>query len=310
MKRRTLLFAVVMLLVLGNVMAQQAPWQGKGRIAVSSDGNEYDHDDWAATPLTLAMLAARGLQDQLVLYTYSDHVWSSNQVHPNDHGMSAYEHMRISALGSKEWFGFENSKFICAVDHAETAYNAMRDVINESSADNPLFIIAAGPMQVVGEGINRSDVDKRQFVTVISHSKWNDNHGDTTHSQSTWDKHEGWTWDKMVEAFGSKRGGKVNFDHISDQNKGEDYLGLRCEIKHYDWIKSSPARYNPKYKRGAWDFLYSRLETCVKGVGKGEKVVDSTLYFDPSDAGIAIYLLTGTQKNSPEDVRKIMENPQ
>ncbi len=305
MKRVMLLVAVVMLLTIGGIMAQQAPWQGKGRVAVSSDGNEYDHDDWAATPLTLAMLAARGLQDNLVLYTYSDHVWGSNYLRPDDFGISAYEHMRISALGGQRWFGFDDSKFICAVDNAEIAYNAMRDVINESSADNPLFILAAGPMQVVGEGLNRSDIDKRQFVTVISHSKWNDNHGDMTRSKSKWDQHDGWTWDKMVEAFGSKRGGNVNFDHILNQNGGDDYPGLFCEIEHYDWVKNSTARYNPKYKRGAWDFLYERLESCVKVRGEDK----NTLYFDPSDAGMVIYLLTGIQKSSPEDAREIMENP-
>lgn len=308
--KRILSVVAAMLLVVGSVEAQQAPWQGKGRIAMSSDGNEYDHDDWAATPLSLAMLAARGLQDKLVLYTYSDHVWCSNKLHPNDHGMSAYEHMRVSALGSKEWFGFDNSNFMCAVDNAELAYNAMRDVINDSSEDNPLFIVAAGPMQVVGEGINRSDVSKRKYVTVISHSKWNNEHCDpATRGNIKWDDHAGWTWDMMVDAFGSKKGGNVNFDQILDQNNGDGYIGLFCPIRHYDWIKNSPLKYHSKYKRGAWDFLYSRLETCVKGAGKGGRTGNGELCFDPSDAGMVIYLLNGTEKNSPEDVRKIMENP-
>lgn len=42
--------------------SQSPLWQDKGRIVISSDGNEHDHDDWAATPLSLAIIAAKGLQ--------------------------------------------------------------------------------------------------------------------------------------------------------------------------------------------------------------------------------------------------------
>lgn len=44
--------------------------------------------------------------------------------------------------------------------------------------------------------------------------------------------------------------------------------------------------------------MYNRQLTCIK---KGE--------FDPSDAGMIIYLLTGTEKTNPDDARIIMENP-
>ncbi|MFR9552558.1 MAG: transposase, partial [Rikenellaceae bacterium] len=68
--------------IIATSTAQTPLWNGKGRIAISSDGNEHDHDDWAATPLSLALIAAKGLQDKMVLYTYSDHVWGSNQEMP------------------------------------------------------------------------------------------------------------------------------------------------------------------------------------------------------------------------------------
>ena len=60
-----------------NVFGQSIPYTS-GRIVISSDGNEHDHDDWAATPLSLALLAARNLQDSLTVYTFSDHIWGSN----------------------------------------------------------------------------------------------------------------------------------------------------------------------------------------------------------------------------------------
>lgn len=282
-----------------SIFGQTPLWQGKGRIAISSDGNEHDHDDWAATPLSLALIAAKGLQDKMVLYTYSDHIWGSNLEKPvGKGGLSAYEQMRESALTGAEMFGFNKSRFICAVDDPGNAYQAMAAAINESSEDNPLFIIAAGPMQVVGEGIRRSEYKNRKYVTVISHSNWNNNHAANSYK---WEpEHKGWTFDMMKEVFGTENGGRVKFVRILDQNGGEDYIGFNCPIEHFDWIKTSQARSNKIYKKGAWEWLYSRQETCLKKGGKN---------FDPSDAGMLVYLFTGIEKTNPDLAREIMENP-
>ena len=43
-----------------------------GRIAYTADGNAHDQDDWAATPGSLSILAAAGLQDALVHYDYNE----------------------------------------------------------------------------------------------------------------------------------------------------------------------------------------------------------------------------------------------
>lgn len=270
-----------------------ALWQGKGRIAISSDGNHHDHDDWAATPLSLALLAARGLQDKLVLYTYSDHVWGNGGYEGR-----GYEEMQISALEGKEQFGFQASEFITAVDEPEKAYNAMAAAINASSADNPLFIIGAGPMQVIGEGINRSDIGKRRYVTVISHSQWNNRHAD--HPGKDEAPHEGWTFEEMKESFAGEEGGNVTFVQILDQNGRAGYAGFNTDRAAFDWIKTSPARDRAPYKKGSWDWLYARQETCIKNNGKN---------FDPSDAGMVVFLLTGIEKTDPSMAREIMENP-
>lgn len=298
--KKTLVTVLTLLVVFTSVFAQTPLWQGKGRIAISSDGNEHDHDDWAATPLSLALLAASGLQDNLVLYTFSDHVWGSNQDHPTSpSGLNSYEHMRESALGGQKWFGFQNSKFICAVDNAIVAYNALRDEINKSSEENPLFIVAAGPMQVVGEAISRAQMEKRQFVTVISHSEWNNRHSDQ-HSKQEWDVHTGWTFLEIKDNFSTAEGGNLKCVQILDQNGGADYLAFNTAKEKFDWIKNSPARSNSNYKPGAWDWLYSRIETCTKNKGQN---------FDPSDAGMIVFMLTGIEKTDPDMAREIMENP-
>jgi hypothetical protein len=298
--RRHLLVIFLILLSISTLEAQTPLWEGKGRIAISSDGNEHDHDDWAATPLSLALLAAAGLQDHLAVYTYSDHIWGSNQSHPtSESGLNAYQHMRESALAGQEWFGFENTHFVCAVDNAEVAYRAMRDAINQSSAEDPLIIIAAGPMQVIGEAINRADIDKRQYVTLVSHGVWNNVHADNP-GKVWWDVHSGWTFKEIKAIFGDEDGGRLRCIKILDQNGGDDYDGLRTDIAKFDWIKNSPARNHKSYKEGAWDWLYSRQETCIKDGGKN---------FDPSDAGMIIYLLTGIEKTNPDLAREIIENP-
>lgn len=297
MKKITII--LTLLIAFATTQAQTPLWQGKGRIAISSDGNEHDHDDWAATPLSLAMLAAAGLQDNLTLYTYSDHVWGSNQQHPTSKsGLNSYEHMRESAIKGGEYFDFDKTNFVCAVDNDDVAYNLMRDEINKSSEENPLIIIAAGPMQVVGEAINRADKDKRQYVSLVSHSNWNNVHSDNPTKKWDWDEHSGWTFKEIEEEFGTSAGGGVNCIQILDQNGREGYDGLNTDIEKFDWIKTSKAR--KQYKKGAWEWLYQRQETCVKNKGKN---------FDPSDAGMIIYLLTGVEKTNPDMARKIMENP-
>lgn len=301
MKKIALNLILAILVLLNTTASAQTPlWQGKGRIAMSSDGNEHDKDDWAATPFSLALLAAAGLQDRFILYTYSDHIWGSDIDQPvTSTNIGGYAQMKVSALGGKKLFGFNNTKFICAVDNPEVAYNAMRDVINQSSTDNPLIIIAAGPMQVEGEAIQRADKNKRQYVTIVTHSKWNNEHANKPEDKEP--PHSGWTFKAICDSFATVQGGNLHPIQILDQNGGKDYDGLFTDINKFDWIKNSTIRNNKDYKPGSWNWLYTRLETCIKKKGT---------CFDASDSGMILYLLTGIEKTNPDLAKKIMENPQ
>lgn len=300
--KKIIILATLLAILIPQVATAQTPiWQGKGRIAISSDGNEHDDDDWGATPFSLALLAAKGLQDKLTLYVYSDHVWGSNQEKPMRFGMTPYEHMRESALGGQKYFGFDNTRFVCGVDNAETAYRAMTDEINKSSEDNPIILIAAGPLQVIGEAISRADKDKLQYVTMISHGRWNNVHANKP-SNVYWDNHSGWTWDMLTEQFSTIDGKPgVTFIMPCDQNGGKDYDGLQSDKKNFDWLITSPARKNPLYKPDSWNWLYSRLAACIRTDGR---------CFDVSDSGMVIFMLTGIEKTSPDLARQIMENPE
>ncbi|WP_066220028.1 hypothetical protein [Formosa haliotis] len=279
-----LVFCVLWCIPFGSY-AQSIPYT-TGRIVVSSDGNEHDHDDWAATPFTLALLAAKHLQDSLTVYTFSDHVWGSNHDHKN-----AQKEMQISALEGQNIFHFNQTNFIEAVADSTKAINAITKEINKSSASSPLSIIAAGPMHVVGSALAKADTSKLKFVRLISHSNWNNNHSDKPYD---WEQHSGWTWADIKTKFESKG---LIVDRIVDQNGGKDYDGMKAPMERFDWIKTSSIREQSPEIKKQLDWLYSRQLTCIK---KGD--------FDPSDAGMIIYLLTGKQKTSPEDARAIIEN--
>ncbi|MDW5290268.1 hypothetical protein [Formosa sp. PL04] len=270
-----------------TLCAQTIPYTN-GRIVISSDGNEHDHDDWAATPFSLALLAASGLQDSLTVYAFSDHIWGSNHDHKN-----AEKEMQISALEGQKVFHFNTTNFIEAVADSTKAIQAITKEINKSTPDNPLTIIAAGPMQVVGSAISQADVSKLKFVRIISHHSWNDNHSD---KPNDWEQHSGWTWKEIKSSF--EDDGLI-CDRIINQNGGDDYDGMKASIDKFDWINTLAIRQESKSVTKQLDWLYKRQETCIK---KGD--------FDPSDAGMIIYLLTGIQKTNPEDAKAIMENPE
>lgn len=86
MKNITLLIITVFITI-GNICAQTPLWQGKGRIAISSDGNKHDDYNLDTTQPLLAIITEKELPDKLVLYTYSDHICGSNQDRANKHGI-------------------------------------------------------------------------------------------------------------------------------------------------------------------------------------------------------------------------------
>ncbi len=240
-------------------------YEGRGRIALSSDGNMHDNDDMHATKMTLMILAKAGLQDKTVLYTYADHIWGSES---ND-----LEIMRRSAEHTGELFGFDKCHFMAAVEDPEAAYQAMCDEIVKSTKKDPLFIIAAGPMHVVGSGIalaDKANPESLNHITVLSHSDWNNRHADNP--SATEPKHEGWTWDEMIEAFGDR----VNFNRIVDQNG----TGVGSEVyKSKDKFSASSWE--------VWDWMKDHREEAVRWVRDNKGIKCGPDY---SDAGLAYYL--------------------
>ncbi len=296
--KRICLIISILIIIIPFTSAQDPLWKGNGRIVISSDGNEHDHDDWAATPLSLALISAKGLQDKLSLYIYSDHIWGSNYEHPGVYGVTPYEQMKISAVEGGRVFRYNKTRFICAVDNPETAYEALKDEINRSSENNPLFIIECGPVHVIGEAVSRAEVTKRKYVTVITMINcWNDNHADKPYP---WENHSGWTLTEIAGKFSSSSGGGLKIVSIINQNQF-----LKSNWRDFEWLITAPERNNPYYSDGSWKWLFYRLCMSIKPVSETENYYA----IDASDAGKVLFLLTGIEKTSPKLCYEIMSSP-
>ncbi len=266
-------------------------YMGKGRIALSSDGNMHDNDDQLSTKMSLMILAKAGLQYKTTLYTYADHIWGSED---ND-----LEVMRRSAEETGARFGFTSCKFVPAVERAESAYSSMAKEIRMSSAENPLFIIAGGPMHVIGtalERANKKSPEALEFVTVISHSTWNNSHSDNytkkKGKRAGEEPHFGWTWEELKDAFGDR----VNFKRISDQNGrgvGADVYKNRDKFSAPSWDK--------------WDWMAKHADKNVQWVRDNTGIKCGPDY---PDAGMAYYLVAdldgkrGDEFGNPEKLRR------
>ena len=241
-----------------------------GRIAISSDGNQHDEDDWGATAMTLAIIDAVGLNRKLVHYDFASHV--------GDNGVKNEGQMIESALGGAGRFNLDKARFFNDQSQLAEAIGNFRREGNQSSAADPLWFICAGPMEVPWRMINAVDPAKRPFIHCISHSEWNDKHGDTPEMTHQW------------EDLG-KLGATLH--HIADQNKSgrDDYDGFNVHTKKWSWLKTSS---NPNAQ-----WLYRRNYKTL---------------FDISDTGMIFWLITGgldggSEKGGASDVRYLLENP-
>jgi hypothetical protein len=233
------------------------------RIAIDADGNYNDPDDWAATPLELALLASRGLQSKLVHYSWA------NIIGPND--LNFYAEMTTSTLGAADRFGFDRAKFFDCQNDLQSAITSLKDEINASTAEDRLFILALGPMEVLWRAVNASASAKRRYVTVISHTKWNANKTyppTMTHTRAD------------VEALG------VKWIQIMNQN-------TRLYTRNAD----GSSNWSP------WFWLRDAAEPRLRWIYDRMRATGKA---DASDAGVAYYLLTNDQNATPFRLRNLL----
>ncbi|OLT20375.1 hypothetical protein BJF78_09715 [Pseudonocardia sp. CNS-139] len=182
-----------------------------GRIALSSDGNQHDPDDWAGAATELAILAHAGLQPNVVHYTYDDHIWDTDE--------SMRANMRDTVLGGGEQLGFDMSRFYDAAVPSEldAGVRNLTAEIDASTADDQLWLVMAGPMEVAWMALDAAEPEARQHVKCVTHGDWNMEHGR--------DDHGGHDFDDLIEMGCQDR-------HLEDQNSN---LG-ETDMSDWDYL--------------------------------------------------------------------------
>lgn len=264
----TLLLALTWTLAPVSVTAPFVDGQFRGRIAYSCDGNHNDPDDWAASPVVLGILAETGLKRHLVHFDYNCILPKTNPDFEAKHA--------AGILGAIEHYGYDQSVFHDCRKNLDAAVASLCRAIEASSAEDPLYFIIAGPVEVPVLGIQRADPAKRQHVYCISHSSWNDGYSKKytfTHTK------------RSVIELG------VRWVQIQDQNAllSRSPYGRPAtpeEFRDFFWMRES---HDPKVR-----FLWERMLVSTRP--------------DPSDAGMVYFLATGDEQADPDKLRRLLED--
>ncbi|MPY86800.1 MAG: hypothetical protein GEU99_02655 [Luteitalea sp.] len=177
--------------------------------------------------------------------------------------------------GAAEHYGYDTGLFYDCRKDLDAAVASITTAVNASTVEDPLYFIVAGPMQVPVLGILKSRPDVRKHVYVISHSNWND--GLVTRYSFKNTKRD-------VIQLG------VNWIQIRDQNRLLAFspYGQPAqpeEFEPYFWMRDSE---DPKVR-----FLWERMVVSTRP--------------DPSDSGMAYFLLTGDEEADPAKYKRLFD---
>jgi hypothetical protein len=260
------LFSLGCVGIIAPLVQAQGPLAATGRIAVSEDGNYHDRDDICSAAVMVAELAQSGNASHVVYYGYADHYWLSDPARE--------DLMQQSAVGSAQiWGGFNLGVFYNVTQQTSAAVAALTAEINKSSSADPLTILEGGPMQAIGLALNQSDPSKRQYVTIVSHSIWNDTHAEVA-GPSEGLKGPTYSFNDLGQLG-------ANLVHIQDQN-----IGLDKPYDQFTWLQTS----NDPRLQWVWQ--------------RGQAAAKST--FDCSDAGLAYFAITGDENATPAKLQAML----
>lgn len=249
-----------------------------GRLAFVNDASaSKDADDVCSIPFQVALLSAFDATSKLVHWSY--HCDYEGAVIRDDR-MAALERSLFGAI--EIWSDPKNGTFKsdiyfnCRDLKQRTAGIAhLRDLINESSAGDPLWIIEAGEPDVIGYALEASSVENRKFVRIVTHHRHND---------------VGAHW-KLTGNIAALPGMAKDFIiRIPDQN-----TELKKRESIYVRLKNSR---DPRLQ-----FLWSR---AIESTKLGWAPASGTI--DPSDVGMVWYILDGgpasggDETPSPENI--------
>jgi len=249
----------------------------KGRIAIVADGNSPDPDDLGGTAVSISLLRAAALEDRLVHYSHSCDLVRVKRISER---AEKERHALMQAacdVTARRWGGFDDFTFFDAKWQQEATVNDLAKAIDNSTAEDPLWIIEAGEPDIIGLALEASKKSKHQYVKVVTHHPANDDSGDF------------YTWQQILD-FG------VEEVRIPDQN-----VNLKVNLDKWDWAKKHP---DPRIQ---WVWLQGKIAE-VDDVVKFQKGK-----WDCSDAGMVLYWITGATQGglnlgTVDDVKHILLN--
>ena len=278
MKIKKIALVIISVLVASNVVASGEINPPAGRIAIVADGNSPDPDDLGGTAVSLALLRAAGLEDRLVHYSHCCDFVRGARISARAERERHALMQSCCDVTARRWGGFDSLTFYDALWQKEATINDLRDAINASSANNPLWIVEAGEPDIIGFALDASEKEKHQYVKVITHHPANDNAGDF------------YSWQQILN-FG------VEEVRIPDQN-----VKLKVRIEKWDWARIHPD------SRMQWIWIQGKIAEAddVVKFQKGK--------WDCSDAGMVYYWISGANVNNgkiqPEvyDIKEMLLN--
>lgn len=250
------LLAVMLTLTVQSTVAAQLPGKND-RIGWSSDGNLADEDDWAATPMALAIFAKMGWQDKLVQFDYNNRLDRTLEWKEAEN----YE----STVGGAQRFGFNKDVFFNDQRELEAAIEHAKEEINKSHAGSKFWYVQAGPFEVAYQALLRADPEKRQYCILVSHSEVNEKPGK-------------WKLKDGTPAHGKDDCVALGATYFFTTNQYKEKFGGRT-YKRWDLVEWMTKSTCDEYR-----WVHSRFLATAKYKDGG---------LDASDGGMAFVLATG-----------------
>ena len=252
---KVFLFSLTLTLIIQSTLTAQTPAEND-RIGWSSDGNLADEDDWAATPMALAIFAKMGWQDKLVIFDYNNrldrsHAWKEAE---------NYE----STIGGAQRFGFNETVFFNDQTQLEDTIEHAKNEINKSHEGSKFWYVQAGPFEVAYQALLRADPEKRKYCILVSHSEVNEKPGK-------------WKLEDGTPAHGKDDCVALGATYFFTTNQYKEKFGGKTYKRWdlVDWMTSSCDEYK---------WVHSRFLATAKHKDGG---------LDASDGGMAYALATG-----------------
>lgn len=259
-------------------------------IAYDADGNEYDYDDIHATAMSLALIAQAGLQDCVVHFAYNTNISGTDDRDGQAEDQASFVGEAIQR------YGYDSSVFfnVNGVKGAEYSNGRTNfaDVMQQLGPDRRLAYIVAGPQQVPYDFITAGPDQKEQFITVVSHSIWNESFAHGPLSNVCFRRESCWC-DDFTQCSGAESDQQIYMDEtldvklhdINDQNGP----AFKSEVNEWQWLRQldddnflwdAVTQTGPEPKKGdASDagMTYYVIERGLPASDDGTKAIDGSI---------------------------------